>query len=156
MCQKPEDLNNDTSDLDIVHCAILREADSILATQLIVMFLHLLSHNSVSDNSKPVHITSVFHGGRRNKPLSWLISFVSALSGHWYAMVYVSACYKLLFTLAIWFQKVPHLQIALSWLRWTDRQPSSFARGMLMWYISTTEKLFPRSITHVIPVNSNS
>ncbi|CAH8497539.1 unnamed protein product, partial [Schistosoma bovis] len=55
----------------MVHPAILREAASILATPLSVMFSHSLSRGKLPENWKLAHITPIFKGGRRNEPSSY-------------------------------------------------------------------------------------
>ncbi|CAH8570357.1 unnamed protein product [Schistosoma haematobium] len=70
--RKLQHLRLDTSPgPDMVHPAILREAASILATPLSVMFSHSLSRGKLPENWKLAHITPIFKGGRRNEPSSY-------------------------------------------------------------------------------------
>ncbi|VDP87783.1 unnamed protein product [Schistosoma mattheei] len=70
--RKLQHLRIDTSPgPDMVHPAILREAASLLATPLSVMFSHWLSQGKLLENWKLAHITPIFKGGRRNEPSSF-------------------------------------------------------------------------------------
>ncbi|CAH8633677.1 unnamed protein product [Schistosoma guineensis] len=70
--RKLQHLRLDTSPgPNMVHSAILREAASILETQLSVMFSHSLSRGKLSENWRLAHITPIFKGGRRREPSSY-------------------------------------------------------------------------------------
>ena len=70
--RKLQHLRKDTSPgPDMVHSAILREAASILATPLSVMFSHSLSRGKLPEIWKLAHITPIFKGGRRSEPSSY-------------------------------------------------------------------------------------
>ncbi|VDP44320.1 unnamed protein product [Schistosoma curassoni] len=64
--RKLQHLRKDTSPgPDMVHSAILREAASILATPLSVMFSHSLRQGELTEIWGLAHITPIFKGGRR-------------------------------------------------------------------------------------------
>ena len=70
--RKLQNLKKDTSPgPDMVHSAVLREAASILATPLSVMFAHSLSRGKLPEIWKLAHITPIFKGGRRSEPSSY-------------------------------------------------------------------------------------
>ncbi|CAH8475308.1 unnamed protein product [Schistosoma guineensis] len=70
--RKLQHLRLDTSPgPDMVHSAILREAASILATPLSMMFSHSLSRGKLPEIWKPTHIAPIFKGSRRSEPSSY-------------------------------------------------------------------------------------